>query len=160
MLKEYRIIFLKNNYEIVSNPKDSDIIILSCCSYLNKNANDSLALTKKFLDYNAELIITGCFPETDKEELKKNFNGQTISTSSLNKIDEIFPENKVKFSDIDDANIPLENINEHVLLGKLKNNFGKSKSMEKIFHGISEPTLNNLIKDDSVDCHKTIVNYG
>jgi tRNA A37 methylthiotransferase MiaB len=152
--------FLKNNYEIVSNPKDSDIIILSCCSYSNKNANDSFALTKKFLDYNAELIVTGCFPETDKEELKKIFNGETISTSSLNKIDEIFPENKVKFSDIEDANIPLENINEHVLLSKLKRNFGKSKSMEKIFHSISGSILNNLIKDDSVDCHKTIVNYG
>lgn len=152
--------FLKNNYDIANNPKDSNIIILNTCSYSNKNAIESKLLIKKFLNYNAKLIITGCLPKTDKDDLKLIYNGETIGTGSLSEIDEIFPENKVKFCEIEDQNIPLENINEYVLLSKLKKIFSKSKFLKTIFSEILELILNNLIKNDSTNCHKTIVNYG
>ena len=152
--------FIKNNYKIVSNPRDADIIILSTCAYSNKSAEKSLEATKKFLDYNAEIIVTGCLPEIEKEKLAKFFNVRTISTKTLNKIDEIFPENKIKFKDLDDTNTPLENAYEYDLISNLKNIFRKSNISKKIISSISESFLRYIIKDNSANCHKSIVRYG
>jgi len=152
--------FYKNNYKIVTNPKDADIILLSTCAYSNKHAKTSLGMTKKFLDYDAELIVSGCLPEIQKEELTKIFDGKTLSTKTLDQIDQIFPENKVKFNDIDDANIPLENANEYVLISNLKKVLGKSNSAKKIVSSFSESILRNIIKDDSTNCHRSIINYS
>lgn len=152
--------FLKNNYTIVNNPKDADIILLSTCAYSNKHAETSLETTKKFLDYDAELIVLGCLPEIEKEKLAKIFDGKTISTKTLYQIDEIFPKNKVKFHNIDDANIPLENSNEYVLISNLKKVFGKSFITKKIVSGISELTLKNMVRDKLADCHRSIISYA
>ena len=156
-LKQY---FLKNSYEIVNNPKDADIIVLSTCAYSNHHAKTSLDTTKKFQGYSAELIVTGCLPEIEKKELSKIFDGKTISTKKLNQIDEIFPENKIKFKDLDDANIPLENINENLLVSNIKKVIGKSNITNKIVSGISESVLQNILRDETANCHKSIVKYG
>jgi tRNA A37 methylthiotransferase MiaB len=155
-IQEY---FIRNNYEIVNNPKDANIIILSSCAYSNKNAKKSLELTKKFLKFNTRLIVTGCLPEIDKEELLKFFNGEIISTQSIDKFDIIFPENKVKIKDIEDANIPLENANVHVLIYYLNNIFKKFNISNKTFNNISESFLKNMIEDNSVNCHENIIKY-
>ena len=152
--------FLKNNYALVNNPKDADIILISTCAYSNTHAKTSLEMTKKFQDYNAELIVSGCLPEIEKAELAKIFNGKTISTKALDQIDEIFPENRVKFIDIDDANIPLENANENLFVSNLKKVFGNSKIANKIVSRVSESILQNIIRDESANCHKSIVKYG
>jgi len=155
-IREY---FSRNNYELVSNPREADIIILSTCAYSNKHAKTSLAMTKQLLGYDAELIVTGCLPEIEKKELGKIFKGKTISTETLGQIDEIFPENKVKFNEIDDANTPLENSNEYVLISNLKRVLGKPQIPKKIVSGISELVLKNMVRDESVNCHRSIINY-
>jgi len=152
--------FLKNNYTIVTNPKDADFIILSTCAYSNKHAETSLEMTKKFLNYNNELIVTGCLPEIEKDALGKIFNGKILSTKALDKIDEIFLENKIKFDDINDANIPLENANEYFLISNLKKTFGKSLIANKIVNVISKSILKNMFKNESSSCHRSIINYA
>ncbi|UCF50508.1 MAG: radical SAM protein [Thermoplasmatales archaeon] len=156
-LKEY---FLKNNYKIVTNVKDADIILLSTCAYSNKHAKTSLEMTKKFLDFNAELIVVGCLPDIEKEELAKIFNGKTLSTKELKKIDKIFPENKIKFKDIKDANTPLENANEYFFISNLKKAFEKTFFANKIVDVFSKSILKKILLDKSANCHRSIINYG
>jgi len=152
--------FLKNNYLIINNPQNADFIVLTTCAYSNKHAEISLEITKKFQEYNAELIVVGCLPEIEKKELTKIFNGKTISTKKLDEIDQIFPENKIKFNDIDDANIPLENANEYFLINRLKKIISKSNIAKRIASNISESILACIINVESTSCHKNIVNYG
>lgn len=152
--------FLKNNYISVTNPKDADIILLNTCAYSNKHAETSLEKTKKFQDYDAELIVTGCLPEIEKEELGKIFKGKTISTKTLNQIDDIFPENKIKFYDLEDANTPLENIFEYVLINNLKKVFEKFQIANRIVSSFSETFLKKMFRDESAYFHQNIINYA
>jgi threonylcarbamoyladenosine tRNA methylthiotransferase CDKAL1 len=118
--------FLKNNYKIVNKPKDADLIIFFTCAAFESTAKKSLEKIKEFQKYKAELIVSGCLPDIEKDELTNIFNGKIISTKNLDNIDSFFPENKIKFKDIKDANIPFENINTQTIKGFLE------KSSEKI----------------------------
>jgi tRNA A37 methylthiotransferase MiaB len=99
---------LKNNFEMVKNPKKADLIILNTCAYSNKAAKSSMEKVEEFQKYPAELIVIGCLPEVKKEELKEIFNGKTVVTKDLvknpEKVDELFPKNKTKFDEISDTN--------------------------------------------------------
>jgi tRNA A37 methylthiotransferase MiaB len=152
--------FSANNFQIVQNSKDADIILLSTCSYSNKHSQASMDAVKKFLKCDAELIVTGCLPEIEKEELGKIFRGKTVSTKELNLIDSLFIENKIKFNEIEDANIPLENSNEYIFIRNLRKLFRKSQTTKKIISSIVGSTLKNLVKDESANCHKSIINYS
>jgi len=99
----------QNNYEIVNNPKQSDTIIFMTCAVGNKKTDFSLDTVKELQKYDAELIVAGCLPDIEKEELSKIFNGTTISTKDIHKIDDIFQDTSIKFNTIDDANILFEN---------------------------------------------------
>lgn len=151
--------FLKNNHKIVHSPREADIIILITCAYSNRHAELSLQMTKKFLEYNAELIVTGCLPNIEPENLKKIFDGKTISTKDLEKIDELFPQNKVKFSEITDANILWENINEYKSVMALKTIFEKSHSLQMLQKRISNYFEKNLLQKESLNYHDYIINY-
>ena len=93
-------------------------------------------MVKEFQKYDAELIVGGCLPEIEKEKLNSVFKGRTINTKDLDKdpdkMDELFPENVVKFRDVDDANASYANINEGNYVGAVKNFLGKIGWLEKI----------------------------
>ncbi len=92
-----------NGNNIVNDPKKAGKIILVTCG-LEENEKESISLIRKFKDYNGELIVTGCLPDMNPEIMKKNFDGKTISTKQLGNIDELFPENKIRFDELPDAN--------------------------------------------------------
>lgn len=141
--------FSRNNYEIVTNLKKADIIILNTCAYSNKRKEIALNEIKFFQKYDAELIVTGCLPEIDKEELEKIFSGKTVSTKNIEKIDDFFPENKIKFEDIDDANFLWEDIHESRTIIALKKIFGKSRLIYKINYKLKNHIFENLFWEDT-----------
>ena len=98
--------FLKNGYKTVNNPKDADIIIFVTCAVFEEITESSIKQIKKLKKYDAELIIAGCLPEIEKEKLSQIFKGKTIITKEIDKIDYFFPNNKIKFVELDDANLP------------------------------------------------------
>ena len=53
---------------------------------------------KELQKYNAELIVAGCLPAIDKEELNKIFDGKTITTKDLDNIDKlsVSPNNPIQ----------------------------------------------------------------
>ena len=120
--KKYSEYFLENGYQLVSNPKKADFIILVTCAFSDKMAETSLSEVEKFKKFNAELIVGGCLPEIEKERLAKIFDGNLVSTKEIEKIDEIFKDNENKFSDLDDANRLWTNLNKrsYFHIGKRK----------------------------------------
>jgi MiaB/RimO family radical SAM methylthiotransferase len=102
----------ENSYEIVTKPDNANIIIFVTCGFNNEVSEIALKQIKEFQKYDAELIVAGCVPAIDKEELSKIFNGKTITTKELDQIDRLFPENKIKFNNIDDVHSLLQNFDE------------------------------------------------
>jgi tRNA A37 methylthiotransferase MiaB len=114
--------FLVNGHKIVNDPNIADINVLIFCATIDSDTKHALELIKDYQKrYSAELIVAGCLPAIDKEKLKKIYNKKKFITSDLNrfpeKIDELFPHNKIKFKDIEDSNIydlnfKFQNINQ------------------------------------------------
>lgn len=152
-LKRLTEYFLKNNYTIVDNPKEAEIIVLSTCAYSNERANYSLNSVKKFLKYDAELIVIGCLPETEKEELAKIFDGKKISTKDLDRIDNLFPENKIKFLDIKDQNIPWSELQTYCISEFAGDSLGH-KSSRELYHKIQNFILKFFLKNSPIPYYR------
>ena len=131
--------FKENGYEIVYEPEDADIIIFITCSFGNILVDHQIVKIKEFQKYDSELIISGCLPAVKKEELAKIFDGKVLITKDIEKIDDLFPDNKIKFNEIDDANVPLELIfgsrefYRNKLIENIKTKMRKIKGIEKFY---------------------------
>jgi tRNA A37 methylthiotransferase MiaB len=101
--KKLQLYFRKNGYTIADKLEDADFIIYITCAYRTEITDNNLKKIKELLKYKAELIVAGCLPVIEEEKLKKIFQGKTISTKNLDKIDTLFTNNKIKFSEINDA---------------------------------------------------------
>jgi len=112
-----RTYLLKNNYLIVNKPKDADIIIFFACAALNSITERSLKKIKKLKKYHANLIVAGCLPEIEEERLSEIFQGRTLSTKDLDKMDQLFPGIVQPFSTIEDANIVFRNRADRTVQG-------------------------------------------
>jgi len=122
-----------NGHEIVNNPSDADIILFLTCGFTNYTRDFCLKKIEKFKKYDAELIVAGCIPGTDKEKLLEIFSGRTLTTKDLDKIDEFFPENKIKFNDIRDGHILYQNPTRPANLTYIFNLFFKFDLIRKIY---------------------------
>ena len=125
--------FSKNGHELVNTPEKAGIIFLVTCALSKSAAKNSINKIKEFQNYEAELIVAGCLPEIEKEELSEMFDGKTLSTKNIDKIDDLFPENKVKFKDLNDANIIHKNTSPNTSLKKILVNM-KNKNKWDIFY--------------------------
>ena len=146
--------FSRNDYKIVNTPEEADIIFFISCAAFNKTAENALRTVKRFQKYDAELIVGGCLPAIEKEELANIFNGKTISTKDLDKIDDLFPNNKIKFRYIDDTNLSyqgslLNQLSESSFVRSIRKIFETVKWMYKIYHKISDHILKNLLGENS-----------
>lgn len=124
--------FIKNNYIIINNPKYADYIVFITCAFLNATAQSSFKKIEEFKKYNAELIIAGCLPDIHGDELKQIFNGKTIPTKNISKIDDIFKDNKTKFNTINDENHVWQNFNPFGISSEPIELFNKIKFVKKI----------------------------
>ncbi len=107
--QKIRHYFIKNNYDIVDNPKEARFIVFITCGFRDAVANECFGKIEKYKEYDAELIVVGCVPETHGEKLKEIFDGAMISTKNLERIDDVFPGNNIKFTSIKDNNAILLN---------------------------------------------------
>ena len=150
-LESYKIhnYFKINGYDIVRNPKNSDIIIFMACAVTNNQAESSLAKVKEFKKYKKELIIVGCLPAIDKKKLDEIFNGKTISTKDLFDFDKYFPDNKINFKDVDESNNLYQNLNDYNVVGKLKGYFYKIRPLRRLYNTIFEHILTNFYGENS-----------
>ena len=127
---------VKNDYKIVEKPDESDIILLVTCAVFNDVVEYTFKTIEKYQKYNAKLVIGGCLPDIEKERLAKIFDGETLPTKEIDKkIEDVFPPQKnVKYSKIDDSNIPLQyEIVQKEIERKEKKSMIKDYLITKIF---------------------------
>ncbi|MCQ2796689.1 MAG: 30S ribosomal protein S12 methylthiotransferase RimO [Bacilli bacterium] len=65
--------FKKANYQLTSNPKEADIIIVNTCGFIKDAQVESLNTILDMMQYRKKLIVTGCFAELYAKELKKDY---------------------------------------------------------------------------------------
>lgn len=139
--------FTKNGYQIITNPRKADIIILSTCGANDILTNYHLDNIKRFKKYRADLIVTGCIPDTDKGKFEKIYDGKFITTKNLEKIDTYFPDNKIKFNEIEDCNQPWITIDESKINNVFKKLFMISVISKKLYVGFLDYLLKKFINE-------------
>lgn len=141
--------FSKNNYSIINNPRKADIIVFFTCALSDKHVKNALNRIKKFQKLKARLIVTGCLPEIEKEQLNKIFKGEQISTKDLDKIDKLFPESEIKFEKNCTANIVWNNLDETDLFGFFKKILKKSKLAAGAYIKTKDHVLKHILGENS-----------
>ncbi|MDD2637077.1 MAG: radical SAM protein [Bacteroidales bacterium] len=100
-LKHY---FTLNNYEIIDSYKKANYYIYITCSATNPIVQTELKTIQEFNEPSCELIVLGCLPGANQEELKNIFSGKAIATNNIQDIDTFFPDFKIKFEEVPEAN--------------------------------------------------------
>lgn len=97
-LHEY---FVLNNAEIVDSADKADYTLFVTCGV---DINMVTACMKKIKEYTAtgtQMIVAGCMPIITPELIKEECTPLAmVPTSNLEKIDEVFPDFKVKYNDV------------------------------------------------------------
>ncbi len=70
-------IFVENNYKIVDNPSEAEIIIINTCGFIKPAKEESIETILQMADYKESgnckyLIVTGCLVERYEAELRKS----------------------------------------------------------------------------------------
>ena len=68
-------LFKKNNFEIVNNPQQADIIVINTCGFIEPAKEEAINTILEMAEYKNQnckyLIVTGCLAERYKEDLIK-----------------------------------------------------------------------------------------
>ena len=143
-------LFKKNNFEIVNNPQQADIIVINTCGFIEPAKEEAINTILEMAEYKNQnckyLIVTGCLAERYKEDLIKE----------LPEVD-LF----VKFSEYDTIWEQIEQlINNNIKLKKTKSieneekNSTENKKEEKI-------TIDNHIsQNEKLDFLNRVISTG
>ena len=64
-------LLLKNNYQIVSNKKEADILIINTCGFIEASKKESIDVILDNINHKQKVVVTGCLVNRYVEELKK-----------------------------------------------------------------------------------------
>ena len=68
--------FKKNNYKIVNNPENADIIVINTCGFIESAKEEAINTILEMAEYKKKkckyLIVMGCLVQRYKEELEKS----------------------------------------------------------------------------------------
>jgi threonylcarbamoyladenosine tRNA methylthiotransferase MtaB len=100
-LKKY---FYLNNFEVVNTAKDANYIIIVTCSVSPLQFDNSIEKICELENETGEIIVMGCLPGANDIELRNFFLGKAIATKDINGIDKYFPDFRIKFEQVPEAN--------------------------------------------------------
>ncbi len=64
-------LFKRNDFEIVNDEKEADVILINTCGFIDASKQESIDTIIEMSKLNKILVVTGCLVERYKEELKK-----------------------------------------------------------------------------------------
>lgn len=105
---------------------------------------------KDFQRYTAELIVAGCLPAIDKEELSEVFSGKVISTKDLDNLDSLFPKNIKKFQELDDENILFYGLDTSNIRGIIKKVFSRLTFIDNFYSNIKKYIYKKMFGEDTI----------
>jgi len=99
-----------SKYLTINGGKETDlehaeIIAFFTCSIISNTEEATLDYLKKFIPLNKRIIILGCSPGMISDKIQEVFRGEMLATKDLERIDEFFPDFKIKF---DETGLPTE----------------------------------------------------
>jgi tRNA A37 methylthiotransferase MiaB len=144
---------IRNDYEIVDNPKNADIILVSTCGVANVLSDISFNTIKELSKYNGEVIVTGCLPDTDKKRFKQSFKGSSFSTKNIDNVETYFPGKKVSFSEIEDCNSLWVNFNRDKVSDNLKILLLRYNLIKKVYLGFFHRIFKHIIGENHLILH-------
>ncbi len=103
-----------NNYLLanegvrVSNPIEAQNLIIVTCALTQTMTEECFLKIKILGKFKGRLIVYGCLPEMFPEKIRGIFDGRVLATKDILQMDDFFPEFKVKFHMIPDANRTLK----------------------------------------------------
>ncbi|MFH1641569.1 MAG: radical SAM protein [Nanoarchaeota archaeon] len=109
-----------NKLELASSPKNADYLFISTCGLTKTHEDLSINKILQFEKFNGKVIVCGCLPSMNLKRIRKIFNGKCITTKDIDKIDELFPDFKVKFNDISSVNKIFVETNRQKIKQKLQ----------------------------------------
>ena len=98
--------FTANGYKIVTRHKNADIIVFNCCGFSTAIVETGLKQLQRYKGYDAEILLVGGLPETDKDAYLKVFSGKAFSHKDLEKLDQLYPHHTVPITEIEDQHTP------------------------------------------------------
>lgn len=80
-----------DGYTITSSIKDSDIIIVNTCGFIDSSKKESIETIFEMLSYNKKVVVTGCLVQRYEDELRKEIPEVTfIPIHDYDKFNELF----------------------------------------------------------------------
>ena len=64
--------FKRNNFEIVLNVKDADVIVINTCGFILPSKQESIDTIIKYIEYGKKVVVTGCLVERYLDDLKES----------------------------------------------------------------------------------------
>ncbi len=62
---------LKNKFELVKTPDESDLIIVNTCAFIESARKEAIDTILELTDYGKKVVVCGCLSQRYKEEIKK-----------------------------------------------------------------------------------------
>ena len=167
-------IFKSNNYEIVNNPKNAEVIIINTCGFIESAKQEAINTILEMAEYKKQkckyLIVMGCLVERYKTELEKAipevdlFIKYSEYNSLLKKIQRLLQKDKIQEDNLNKYN-DFNSIEERVV------STGENYAYLKIADGCSNrctycaipyirgPQISRKIEDIIKEANK-LVNQG
>ena len=80
-----------DGYTITSSIKDSDIIIVNTCGFIDSSKKESIETIFEMLSYNKKVVVTGCLAQRYEDELRKEIPEVTfIPIHDYDKFNDLF----------------------------------------------------------------------
>ena len=80
-----------DGYIITSSIKDSDIIIVNTCGFIDSSKKESIETIFEMLSYNKKVVVTGCLAQRYEDELRKEIPEVTfIPIHDYDKFNDLF----------------------------------------------------------------------
>lgn len=64
-------LFDRNEYQITSDPSESDVIVINTCGFIESSKKESIENILEMLNYGKKVVVTGCLAERYLDQLKK-----------------------------------------------------------------------------------------
>ena len=61
---------LKNKFELVKIPEESDLIIINTCAFIESARKEAIDTILELSDYGKRLVVCGCLSQRYKDEIK------------------------------------------------------------------------------------------
>ncbi|HPG73129.1 MAG TPA: radical SAM protein [Bacteroidales bacterium] len=95
--------FSINNVHVSDSIDNVDYIVYVTCSVSPQDVVNSKKTIQELEQHKARLIVAGCMPGANPDELQEIYDGPAIATKNIAEIDKFFPDFRIKFDETPEA---------------------------------------------------------